>query len=123
MRLRTLLSVALAALPALAAAEGDRAGDSPFGAAALAARIAGQALEFFDESTAEYGAGGRYAYRYRPGQAPFVGAWDTTEASEVCVLFDNGFSRCDRIVEAGGRLVLITADGLRFPVRAVRPLE
>ena len=38
----------------------------------------------------------------------------------VCSAFDNGFSRCDMYVDDGARLVLITEDGTRFPVREVR---
>ena len=114
-------AVVLSVLAATASAQGAREGDRAFGAAELAAVLSGQTLEFFDASLARYAHDRSYSYRYRPGDPPFVGAWETNADSEVCVVFDNGFSRCDRIVEAGGRLVLITAEGLRFPVRAVRP--
>jgi hypothetical protein len=108
-----------AALPAQA--QGTRPGDVPFAADALSAALSGRVLEFHDDSRARYGADGAYTYRYRPGDPPFRGTWETTEDSAVCVTFDNGFSRCDVIVRAAGRLVLITEEGLRFPVREVRP--
>jgi hypothetical protein len=115
------LAVLAVLAPVAAGAQGARAGDETFGAPALSDVLSGRTLEFFDASLARYSADGRYAYRYRPGDPPFRGRWETTPDSEVCVEFDNGFSRCDRIVRAEGRLVLITEDGLRFPVREVRP--
>jgi len=113
--------IAFLYISAPALAEGGRDGDVRMAAADLAAVLAGRTLEFFDGSLARYDADRSYQYRYRPQDPPFVGTWDTNDDSEVCVLFDNGFSRCDRIVRAGGRLVLITGDGLRFPVRERRP--
>ncbi|MEM1431462.1 MAG: hypothetical protein AAGG09_18555 [Pseudomonadota bacterium] len=120
MRLWSLFLIfAVSAAPAVA--QGSRVGDVTMGAADLAAVLAGQTLEFFDGSLARYAEDSSYQYRYRPEDPPFVGTWDTNEESEVCVVFDNGFSRCDRIVRSAERLVLITEDGLRFPVRALRP--
>lgn len=108
-------------MPGIGAGQGMRDTDRTFGAADLSAALSGQTLEFFDGSLARYASDLGYEYRYRPEEAPFVGAWETNDASEVCVTFENGFSRCDVIVRAGERLVLITEDGLRFPVRDVRP--
>lgn len=117
---RIALTLAAGLVASIAAGQGMRADDAPFEPAALSDVLAGTTLEFHDDSRARYGAAGDYAYRYRPDDPPFRGTWET-EGSAVCVTFDNGFDRCDTIVRAEGRLVLITADGLRFPVRAQRP--
>ena len=120
MTLRTALALAAALLASTASGQGMRADDTLFDAATLSDLLAGTTLEFHDDSRARYGAGGAYEYRYRPGDPPFRGTWETDD-SAVCVTFDNGFDRCDTIVRAAGRLVLITAEGLRFPVRLQRP--
>ncbi|MEO1680076.1 MAG: hypothetical protein AAFU80_18170 [Pseudomonadota bacterium] len=109
-------------LPWLAHAQGVRATDETFTAAALADELGGSALEFFDGSRADYAADTGYTFRYQPEGRVWRGAWATNEDSAVCIAFDNGFSRCDTIVRAGERLVLITEDGLRFPVRVVHSL-
>jgi hypothetical protein len=120
LRLLLVLPPVLFLLPVAAAGQGMREGDATFGAVGLAETLSGRTLEFFDASLARYGADGSYSYRYRPDDPPFRGTWDTTDESAVCVSFNNGFSRCDTIVRAEGRLVLITEDGLRFPVRDLR---
>ncbi|MEM9250209.1 MAG: hypothetical protein AAGB05_16130 [Pseudomonadota bacterium] len=120
LRSATVLAVLIAAAEP-SAAQGLRDSDATFDAPGLSDVLSGQTLEFFDGSLARYAADEGYEYRYRPDGPPFVGAWRTTEQSEVCVTFDNGFSRCDVIVRSGARLVLITGDGVRFPVREVRP--
>lgn len=118
-----LLALSLTlALPNTSWGQGARTGDVVFDRGALSARLSGRVLEFFDASTASYASDAGYAYRYRPEDPPFIGVWETNDDSQVCVLFDNGFSRCDWIVEASGRLVLITSDGLRFPVREERSI-
>jgi hypothetical protein len=62
---------------------------------------------------------GRYTYAYDMGAGGYAyGYFEVAEDSTVCIAFVNGFSRCDAFVENGGRLVLITRDGDRFPIRA-----
>jgi hypothetical protein len=120
MAARLALPIAGVLLASTAAGQGMRDGDAVFGAAELSQLLAGTTLEFHDDSRARYGPDGAYEYRYRPGDPPFRGTWETRDG-DVCVTFDNGFDRCDTIVRAAGRLVLITEDGLRFPVRRQRP--
>ena len=103
---------------ALAAQDGARAGDLAFGADDLAARLSGQVIEYFDGSKSRYEADRRYGYTYTDDGPVWAGVWSTGAGSEVCVAFDNGSARCDRMVENAGRLVLIIADGTRFPVRS-----
>ncbi len=124
MRIGILALIALVAVSiqtSAVAAQGVQDDDARFSASGLSDAIAGQTLEFFDGSLASYADSAAYEYRYRPDEPPFVGKWRATDESEVCVTFNNGFSRCDVIVRSGDRLVLITEDGLRFPVRSVRP--
>ena len=117
--LRYSLLIALLGTPALA--QGLRPDDVLFSAGELEARLSGNTVEFFDGSKARYGSDGAYSYTYTDDDPPFLGAFTTTDGGEVCVAFDNGFSRCDTYVEANGRLVLIIADGTRFPARSVSP--
>ena len=35
----------------------------------------------------------------------------------ICIVYRNGFDRCDMYVRSGGRLVVLTEDGERYPVR------
>ena len=115
-----LAFLSAAILPASALAEaGDRDGDQRFSSGALSAQLSGTSLIFFDGSVASYASDGAYRYVYEAGGPVFAGSWSTDDQSRVCVVFDNGFDRCDRIVEAIARLVLITDEGLRFPVRDV----
>lgn len=123
MRPALMIAVVLMGAPALAQ-DGTRADDSRFDAAQLRDALAGRLIEFHDDSEARYELDGRYSYRYRPVDPPFVGIWETTEDSAVCVTFENGSSRCDTIVmSASDRLTLIVAGGDRYPARAVRAIE
>ena len=113
--MRLALFLALFALPATAQ---QRASDTAFTAEDLAETLSGQRVEFFDASAARYYADGTYEYRYSPDDPVWRGTWETA-GTEVCVTFDNGFSRCDAYVLDGERLVMIIEDGTRFPVRGV----
>ncbi|MEM9341840.1 MAG: hypothetical protein AAGA87_02225 [Pseudomonadota bacterium] len=106
-----------------AAAQGVRDTDARLTASEIEAKLAGRVLEFFDGSKARYRADGGYAYTYTDEGPPFQGTYSARDEGEVCVVFDNGFDRCDTYVLSGDRLVLIIADGTRFPVRSVTPLS
>ena len=118
MRLAALAFIALT-LPATA----QRAGDEVFTETGLADALSGQVMEFFDDSTATYRADGSYAYRYTADGDDWTGRWSTNDASQVCVDFDNGSSRCDTIVRDGERFVMIIDTGERFPARDLTPVE
>lgn len=122
MRWTIVVALLLAPLGA-AAQQGLRETDERLGQAELGTLLSGHLVEFYDSSRAIYRADGSYEYRYTPEDGPFVGRYAVTDESSVCVTFDNGFGRCDTFVEAAGRLVLITEDGLRFPVRERRALD
>lgn len=116
--MKTTLILALLALanPAFAK-EGLRTSDTELDRAGLTALLSGQVIEFFDGSKSTYRQNGRYEYTYTDDGPIWAGAYRMEADSAVCVDFDNGSARCDFIVKNGARVVLITTDGLRFPVR------
>lgn len=118
---RGLLICLLAA--GAAGAQGMRDGDETMDAAGVQARLSGKSVLFYDGSEARYSANGDYTYRYTPQDPAFGGTYEATDDSQVCVTFANGSSRCDTYVVNGERLVLITKDGLRFPVKALTALD
>ncbi len=111
--------VALSLTTSLAAQTWNmRDADKGFDAAALTARLSGQTLVYFDEGQSVYEEDGQYQYIYGDGGI-WYGHWTVTDNSVVCVTFVTGVTRCDRIVQNGDRLVVQTADGMRFPVRDI----
>lgn len=117
-------SVAVAVSIATAAtAQGLRDGDTMLDVAQIEAQLAGNSVLFYDGSEARFGVNGDYSYRYTPEDAPFVGTYAATADSRVCVVFSGGANRCDTYVLDGDRLVLITDDGLRFPVKTRSALD
>lgn len=114
MRLALLLSVV--ALPALAQ-DGLRGDDTVLDRAGMRDLLSGQVIEFFDGSKSRYDADGGYGYTYTDDGPVWTGRYEVFDGSRVCVDFDNGAARCDRFVRSGERVVLITSDGTRFPVR------
>ena len=102
--------------PAMAADWKMRAGDKVFATEALQARLSGQTLVFFDDGRSVYGADGQYSYTYGGG-GTWEGRWTAGEDSAVCVTFVTEVTRCDRIVENAGKLVVLTDKGERFPVK------
>ena len=89
----------------------------------LTAYLSGQVLEFHDGSLASYHPDGKYEYRYTPDEPPFIGKYEISGNSTVCVEFDNGFSRCDMIVRNGDRHLMIIEKGYRFPIRSATELQ
>jgi hypothetical protein len=63
-----------------------------------------------------FSAGGAYSYTYASGDSAF-GRFEIGEDGTVCIAFRNGFTRCDRYVENGSRIVMLTQKGERFPLR------
>ena len=101
------------------AQDGVRSSDLVLDASELNTLLSGQVIEFFDGSKSTYLESGRYEYTYTDDGPIWAGAYRLEEDSAVCVDFDHGSARCDLIVKDGVRVVLITADGLRFPVRNI----
>ena len=117
-RMRLALFIALAATPALSQ-EGFRTSDRKLEIAETRTLLAGQVVEFHDGSKSRFGEDGLYQYTYTDDGPIWRGEYTVPDESLVCVDFGNGSSRCDLYVHDGTRIVLITADGLRFPVRNI----
>lgn len=98
-----------------------RATDQVLDAAAMQAEVVGRTHEFFDGGVSFFSISGTYSYTYSDGGRAY-GEWtlrDDGEGGVICTSFSAGFARCDMYVHDGDRLVLITEDGVRFPVRDV----
>ncbi|WP_293576879.1 hypothetical protein [Phaeobacter sp.] len=95
-----------------------RDSDAPYSADALSG-LPGQAFVFFDDGEARFGSDGAYSYTYSAvnGGGTAWGTYHIAADGSVCVTFVNGASRCDLFVVSGGRTVVITETGERFPVR------
>lgn len=82
----------------------------------LAEALVDQKIIFFDNGESTFSPDGAYSYTYDQGGTAF-GRYTISDDSTVCIAYDNGFSRCDMYVRSGEKLVLLTEDGLRFPIR------
>ncbi len=114
--LRWSLPLVLLAGQAMADDWKMRDGDALLAQSDLHDRLSGRVLVFYDDGRSNYQADGKYSYTYGGG-GTWYGHWQVGADSVVCVTFVTGVERCDRIVENDGRLVVLTADGQRFPVR------
>lgn len=113
---RTLFALMVIANPAMAQSWNDWSGDIALSNADLEDRIVGQSITFYDNGLSLYADDGSYSYTYDGGGTAY-GEYELKDDGVVCVDFANGFTRCDRFVFAGDRLVLQTEKGERFPVR------
>ena len=113
------LSVAMTSGPVDAEDWATRSGDTLLSPQAMVEQLTGRDLEFYDGGRSRYSAGGSYSYTYAPenGGGTAFGTYEFRDDSVVCAAFRNGFSRCDMVVENAGRLIVITEDGERYPVR------
>lgn len=121
--MRLLLALCLLATPVSAQDWITRDGDTRLSAEALDDRLRGQVLAFFDNGQSRFFADDRYSYTYAGPEGigtggTAYGTFTIHSDSTVCIAFLNGFSRCDLYVENAGRLVLVTEEGDRFPIRA-----
>lgn len=119
--LRFLAPLVFAISPALAQ-DGEspiRPDDRPLDLATLSAAVTGQTLTFFDGGESRFEADGKYSWTYGEG-GTWLGHYAVGEDSTICITFVTGVERCDLYVQNGELLVLITQDGLRFPVKEVR---
>lgn len=114
--MRTVLALLLLSFPAFAQ-EGLRDTDVFIDIPVLKQQLSGHVIEFYDGSKARFAADGTYGYTYTDDGPEWSGTYEIQGDSLVCVAFDNGSSRCDLYVSDGARMVLVTADGTRFPIR------
>lgn len=115
-------ALALSGVSAPAAAQdwALRETDARFaGPESVAQAVAGQTLTFYDDGQSRFSVGGAYSYTYSEanGGGSQFGTWEARDEGIICIAYRNGFSRCDMYVEADGRIVVLTEEGGRYPVR------
>ena len=122
MRLISACIVMFLALPAFAQEFAVRDSDRVLDADGMAADVVGRTHQFFDGGESFFSVSGIYTYTYSDGGRAYGNyvLQDDGQDGVVCSDFDNGFSRCDKYVHDGTRLVLLTEDGNRFPVKELR---
>ncbi len=115
---RVISLIAMFLIPTAAAAQdwALRAGDKLLSHMEVAQLTTGQTLVFYDDGQSKFSAGGAYSYTYASGQSAY-GRYRIEPDGTVCIQYRNGFARCDRYVQSGTRIVLLTEDGQRFPIR------
>jgi len=121
--MRFIISVLLAFASSAHAQEfAPKASDQILDVESMAARVVGRTHEFFDGGISFFSVSGTYTYTYSDGGRAYgqYALQDDGAGGVFCSSFDNGFSRCDMYVDDGTRLVLLTEDGTRFPVKEVR---
>ena len=116
--MRLFLTALFICLPVVASAQNWklRDNDSRLDSNQLAEALVDQKIVFFDNGESTFSPDGAYSYTYDQGGTAY-GRYTIGEDSTVCIAYDNGFSRCDMYVRNGNKLVLLTEDGLRFPIR------
>ncbi len=73
-------------------------------------------VEFYEGGRSRYSVGGSYSYTYANGGTSF-GRFNVEQDGRICISYRNGRRRCDRFVHSHGKLVMLTQDGQRFPIR------
>lgn len=117
MRAIVLLStLLLGPLPVLSQDWALRDSDRILTQAEVAALTQGRTLVFYDDGQSKFSAGGAYSYTYASGDSAF-GRYDVAADGTVCIAYRNGFARCDRYVDSGGGIVMLTEKGERYPLR------
>ncbi len=111
------LILSLAVTASGVSAQTLREGDTVLNDRQMAA-LSGVRHVFFDGGTSFFSETDRYTYTYPDGGVAH-GRYEIRIDGQVCTSFTHGFERCDTYVQSGSRLVLITEDGTRFPVREV----
>ncbi|WP_298566401.1 hypothetical protein [uncultured Aliiroseovarius sp.] len=114
---RFLASFMLAS-PALATDWQTRTDDVLLSPAELSQHLTGNTLIYYDQGRSAFYPDGRYVYTYGGG-GTWLGQYVLGNDSTACVTFVTGVSRCDLYVMNDNALVVITEDGLRFPIQSV----
>ena len=88
----------------------------------LSTLILDRDLEYFDGGISRYYADGSYAWTFGEanGGEMHPGRHEIGTDATVCITYETGAERCDRFVQSGERLVLLTDDGQRYPIREIR---
>ncbi|WP_341368544.1 hypothetical protein [Yoonia sp. BS5-3] len=120
--IRFLIPIIFGAGLAQAQAYEIRPSDTVLDADAFAQLVLGRELEFFDGGMSRYSPGGSYSWTYSAanGGGNWFGTHAFDQTGAVCIEFRTLRSRCDLFVQDDQRLVLLTEDGQRYPVREIR---
>ncbi len=94
-----------------------RDSDQVLDTVAMAHIADGSSLTFFDDGVSLFSAGGAYSYTYANNGGTAFGRFRVMDEGVICIDYRNGFGRCDKYVRNAGRLVLLTEDGERYPVK------
>jgi hypothetical protein len=116
MRIVVFFVALVLSTPAAAQDWADRQGDVALSMQEISVLTSGTVLTYYDDGQSSYGADGAYTYTYASGEMA-SGSFTIKEDGKVCVIFTNGRDRCDRFVSSRGKIILLTAQGHRFPVR------
>lgn len=105
-------------LPVSAGEWALRPNDRPFTDEELA-RLPERSFVFYDDGESIYGPDGAYSYTFSAanGGGTSWGSYHIAQDGSICVEFVGGATRCDVLVHSGSRVVLLTEDGERYPVR------
>ena len=114
--MRYLILLSLLATPLQA--QDLRSGEALLSDDDMAEWIFGRSHTFFDGGVSFFSVTDSYSYTYTDGGVAY-GRYERAGPGQVCTYFNHGFERCDTYVRSNGRLVLITEDGTRFPIREV----
>lgn len=98
-------------------------GDMPLSPLELGSLADGGALTFHDDGVSRFSPGGSYSYTYADNGGTAFGTFDVREDGRVCIDFRNGMGRCDLYVRNGLRLILLSENGNRFPVKIELGIE
>lgn len=120
-RISTLVLCGLVTSAAQAQDWAIRDGDTRLTRAQAHDLTAGRTLVFYDDGQSKFSVGGSYSYTYANGGGTAFGQFTVLDDGQICIAYNNGFSRCDLYVRNKGRLVLLTEKGERFPVRPAPP--
>lgn len=120
--MKTAAFLLVLATPAVAQDFAVRNSDTIPTMAALSETILDRDLEYFDGGISRYDTGGAYAWTYSEnnGGGTHMGVHDIRDNGVVCITYDSGAERCDMFVMSNDRLVLLTDDGQRYPLREIR---
>ena len=114
--MRILIPALLIAAPAFAQDWNIYDGDVALSPEEIQSQVEGQTLVFYDNGRSVFGADGGYSYTY-DGGGTAVGTYTVEGDGVICIDFENGWSRCDKYVRSGARMILLTAKGERYPIR------
>jgi len=120
--MKLALTLLILASPVAAQDFALRASDMVPTTADLSRQILDRDLEYFDGGISRYNTDGSYAWTYAEtnGGETHPGTHQISENGTVCITYETGAERCDMFVQSGDRLVLLTDNGQRYPIREIR---